>query len=65
MPPEQFPETPIKNPEMINVPTPRQQSWGAVISIVVIVLMIIVGAFYSWGKRVNETGVPTASTTAQ
>lgn len=35
-------------------PSAEQQSWGAVISIVVIVLMIIIGAFYSWGKRIAE-----------
>ncbi len=35
-------------------PSPKQQSWGAVISIIVIVLMIVVGAFYAWGKRIAE-----------
>jgi len=35
-------------------PSRAQQSWGALISIIVIVLMIIVGAFYAWGKRVAE-----------
>jgi len=35
-------------------PSQKQQSWGAVISIVVIVLMVIIGAFYSWGKRLAE-----------
>ncbi len=49
-------------------PSPKQQSWGAVISIVVIVLMIVVGAFYAWGKRVNEQNAlttPTASSSVQ
>lgn len=36
------------------VPSPKQQSWGVVISIVVIVLMIVVGAFYAWGKRIAQ-----------
>lgn len=36
------------------VPTASQQSWGTLISIVVIVLMIIVGAFYAWGQRIAE-----------
>ncbi|HEY4522979.1 MAG TPA: hypothetical protein VJK73_01255 [Candidatus Paceibacterota bacterium] len=36
------------------MPSKKQQSWGAFISIVVIVLMVIVGAFYAWGKRVAE-----------
>lgn len=35
-------------------PSPKAQSWGVVISIIIIVLMIITGAFYSWGKRVAE-----------
>jgi hypothetical protein len=35
-------------------PTIRQQNWGAVLSIVIIVLMIIIGAFYAWGKRIAE-----------
>ncbi len=38
-------------------PTIEQQSWGALISIIVIVLMIVLGAFYSWGKRVSELPV--------
>lgn len=33
------------------LPTPAQQSWGAMISIVVIMLMVVIGAFYAWGKR--------------
>lgn len=66
MPPEQTPEIPTKTPKpIIPMPTPRQQSWGAVISIVVIVLMILIGAFYAWGKRISEGNVPSASTTAQ
>lgn len=36
------------------VPSQKAQSWGAVISIVVIVLMIIIGAFYAWGKRISQ-----------
>ncbi|MEK7086284.1 MAG: hypothetical protein AAB709_02665 [Patescibacteria group bacterium] len=36
------------------VPTPAQQSWGTLIAIIVIVLMIVIGAFYSWGKRIAE-----------
>lgn len=46
--------------------TPQQQSWGAIIAMVVILAMIIIGAFYSWHKRTSteKTGayVPTAST---
>ena len=36
------------------IPSSKQQSWGVVISIVVIVLMVVVGAFYAWGKRVEQ-----------
>jgi len=36
------------------VPSPKAQQWGVVISIVIIVLMIVIGAFYSWGKRIAE-----------
>jgi hypothetical protein len=36
------------------MPSQKAQSWGAVISIIVIVLMIVVGAFYAWGKRVAK-----------
>lgn len=44
----------IKSDLMPGVPSARQQSWGVLISITVIVLMIVVGAFYSWGKRIAE-----------
>ena len=48
------------------MPSRKAQSWGALISIIIIVLMIIIGAFYAWGKRIAETNVPEASaTTAQ
>lgn len=36
------------------IPSPKAQQWGVVISIVIIVLMIVIGAFYSWGKRIAE-----------
>lgn len=38
----------------LGTPSPQAQSWGAVISIIIIVLMITIGAFYSWGKRIAE-----------
>ncbi len=37
-----------------DVPSAKAQSWGVVISIVVIVLMITIGAFYAWGQRVAQ-----------
>lgn len=41
-------------PIIAGAPSPKAQQWGVVISIVIIVLMIIIGAFYSWGKRIAE-----------
>lgn len=35
-------------------PSQKQQSYGALISVILILLMIVVGAFYAWGKRVSE-----------
>ncbi len=32
----------------------KQQSWGTVIAIIIIVVMVVIGAFYAWGKRVAE-----------
>ena len=46
-------------------PSPQAQSWGALISILIIVLMVIIGAFYAWGARIAQNRVFTASTTAQ
>lgn len=51
---------PILPPGM---PSPQAQSWGALISIIVIVLMIVIGAFYSWEKRTSETKVSAPTTT--
>ncbi len=51
-----MPATPSTVP--FGTPSPKAQSWGALISIIIIVLMIIIGAFYSWGKRIAEVNVP-------
>lgn len=48
----------------ISPPSIKQQSWGAVISILIIMLMIIIGAFYAWGKRAAQEHALTATTTA-
>ena len=45
--------------------SPKQQSWGVVISIVIIVLMIVIGAFYAWGKRIAEQNALSASSSQQ
>lgn len=44
------------------MPSPERQQWGVVISIIVIVGMIIVGAFYAWGQRIAEQNAFNAST---
>lgn len=51
------------NPSLPGVPSPAQQQWGVVISIVIIVLMIITGAFYAWGQRIaqNEAFINSAA----
>lgn len=43
--------------QMPGVPSPKQQQWGVVISIIIIVLMITIGAFYAWGARIAENQV--------
>lgn len=53
---------PLLPPE---TPSHQQQSWGVIISIVIIVLMIVIGAFYAWGKRIAQQNAPTASTATQ
>lgn len=49
------------------VPSKKAQSWGAILSIIVIVLMIVVGAFYAWGKRIaqDEYNAATAPSAAE
>ena len=46
-------------------PSTKQQSWGVVISIVIIVLMIVIGAFYAWGKRIAEQDALSAQSSLQ
>ncbi len=46
------------------IPSQKAQSWGAFLSIIVIMLMIIVGAFYAWGARIAENNaLPSATST--
>ncbi len=42
------------NAPMVQLPSRKQQSWGALISIFVIVCMIVLGAFYAWGERIAD-----------
>lgn len=46
-------------------PTKRQQSYGAIISIIIIVAVIVVGAFYTWGKRLAKDEAAAAQSTTQ
>ena len=50
---------------VLALPSPKAQSWGAIISIIVIVLMIIIGAFYAWGARIAEQNDLLAPTSQQ
>lgn len=45
--------TPVAEP-MVKTRSPEEQSFGTIVSLVVIVLMIVVGALYAWGDRVAE-----------
>jgi hypothetical protein len=36
----------------------KDASYGALISIVIILAIVIVGAFYSWGKRIEQNSTP-------
>jgi hypothetical protein len=67
MPPNEITLPPPTSPApIIKPPSPKQQSWGTIVSLVIIVLMIVVGAFYSWGKRIAEQNAllqQTASST--
>jgi len=37
----------------------RDASYGALISIVLILAIIVVGAFYVWGQRIEQNSQPT------
>jgi hypothetical protein len=45
----------------------KQASYGALLSVIVIMAIIVFGAFYAWGKRIHDQGglVPAATTTQQ
>ncbi len=45
------------NPLISPPSSPRKKenaSYGALISIVIILALVVVGAFYSWGKRIEQ-----------
>ncbi len=48
-------ESTSTKPEEVGTETVRRNaSWGAIISITIILAMVIVGAFYSWGQRISQ-----------
>lgn len=49
----------------VGIPSPKAQSWGVVISIVVIVLMIVIGAFYAWGERISQNNSYPSDTASE
>jgi len=36
----------------------KNSSYGALISIIIILAIVVVGAFYSWGERIEKNNVP-------
>lgn len=53
------PITPEIEPSSLIVPSQpptirRNASWGAILSIFIILVMVVVGAFYAWGQRISE-----------
>ncbi|MFZ1987713.1 MAG: hypothetical protein WAV21_01625 [Minisyncoccia bacterium] len=41
----------------------KNASYGALISIVLILAIIVVGAFYTWGERIAKTKTPIDTST--
>lgn len=41
-------------PPAPEVPVKKASSWGVIIAILIILGMMVVGAFYAWGQRVHE-----------
>lgn len=61
--PSQMPST--KSDLVLGRPSSKRQQWGVVISIVIIVLMIVIGAFYAWGKRIAQENALLTPTSTQ
>lgn len=45
--------------ETTHTPGKTNASWGAVIGVILVLALLIVGAFYFWGKRVSESTMNT------
>lgn len=48
MEPNQPQETPVAQTPV----SPKKSSWGGILAIIVILILIVVGAFYAWGERI-------------
>jgi hypothetical protein len=59
------PSSILPPPAMQGMPSPAAQQWGVIISIVIIVLMIIIGAFYAWGQRIEQNQIFTSQAATQ
>lgn len=46
-------------------PSPARQSWGALLSIIVILGMIVVGAYYAWSKSMQERAASPSGASAE
>lgn len=53
LPMEQNPEH-IEHVRQVQAAASRNASWGTIVVIVVLLGMIVTGAFYAWGKRIAE-----------
>ena len=62
-------DTETPNPLIKDVPADntvhRNASWGAIISITIILAMVIIGAFYSWGQRISQVRATEAQAQSQ
>lgn len=50
---------PVPSAEAPAAEQKRNASYGALISIVIILLIVIVGAFYAWGSRIASERIPS------
>ncbi|HVM73932.1 MAG TPA: hypothetical protein VMU13_03600 [Candidatus Paceibacterota bacterium] len=49
----------VPHVEIPQVAPAKQSSVGSLIGIVIILVLLVVGAFYAWGARLNKQSVPT------
>jgi hypothetical protein len=68
VPPKPLPPPLPSSVEKVDLPSPKKDaSYGALVSIVLILAIIVVGAFYVWGQRIDQANtviqLPDATTT--